>query len=451
MVDLSTSAGFMELGQDKKRGALDPRTVSRSQMLERLGDSRPSLSLIILASPASEAKVNIFKASVRSQDVQIIVAYRANWNTPVRVDQHLETDDDAPIDLIRRAGHQCVGRFIVLLPPDQLLFPDKAPTLESFAADPNLAATLVAGPRGTSAIVIREIVWSALDGLDPSYVDWGWSVRDFCLRARAIGYFAPDWPISINDADEELFRHRCDAAPTRSSCSSCSAEPRVVLYTAIANCYDTLKPQPHYLTAQEDRVAFLDQATLSAHSSRSRGWRITTSDPAPEMGDPHRRSRYYKINSHHVLPEAPFSLWVDASIGIVCPYSLSRLAELFLSDHDLCVFSHDQRQSIYEEAEACKIAQLDDPAVIDAQVARYRFDGLPSESGLIEAPILLRRHSTKMMAINDAWWAEIQRGSRRDQLSFNYVAWLNGFRFANFPLTLGVRNGLFVKFRRSAG
>jgi hypothetical protein len=69
MVDLSTSAGFMELGQDKKRGALDPRTVSRSQMLERLGDSRPSLSLIILASPASEAKVNIFKASVRSQDV----------------------------------------------------------------------------------------------------------------------------------------------------------------------------------------------------------------------------------------------------------------------------------------------------------------------------------------------------------------------------------------------
>ena len=27
------------------------------------------------------------------------------------------------------------------------------------------------------------------------------------------------------------------------------------------------------------------------------------------------------------------------------------------------------------------------------------------------------------------WWTEIKYGSRRDQLSFNYIAWKNNFKF----------------------
>jgi hypothetical protein len=27
------------------------------------------------------------------------------------------------------------------------------------------------------------------------------------------------------------------------------------------------------------------------------------------------------------------------------------------------------------------------------------------------------------------WWIEIKYGSKRDQLSFNYIAWKNGFNF----------------------
>ena len=68
--------------------------------------------------------------------------------------------------------------------------------------------------------------------------------------------------------------------------------------------------------------------------------------------------------------------------------------------------------------------------------------------GLVEAPVILRRHTAAIRALNEAWWAELVRGSRRDQLSFNYVAWKLGLSHAKFPLTLATRNGLFMKFLR---
>ena len=62
--------------------------------------------------------------------------------------------------------------------------------------------------------------------------------------------------------------------------------------------------------------------------------------------------------------------------------------------------------------------------------------------------MILRRHTDAIRRLNEAWWNEIVRGSRRDQLSFNYVAWKLGLSYATFPLSLATGNGLFVKFQR---
>lgn len=81
-------------------------------------------------------------------------------------------------------------------------------------------------------------------------------------------------------------------------------------------------------------------------------------------------------------------------------------------------------------------------------MARYRAEGLPEDAGLIEAPVILRRHTDAIRRLNESWWGEIVRASRRDQLSFNYVAWKLGLRYGTFPLSLASGNGLFVKFQR---
>ena len=101
-------------------------------------------------------------------------------------------------------------------------------------------------------------------------------------------------------------------------------------------------------------------------------------------------------------------------------------------------FPATARRSVHEEAWACTARDFDRAQVIDAEIARYRAEGLPEASGLIEAPILLRRHTPVVSRLNAAWWMELAC-SRRDRL---------GFRQATSPLSLAVRNGLIVKFKR---
>jgi hypothetical protein len=111
----------------------------------------------------------------------------------------------------------------------------------------------------------------------------------------------------------------------------------------------------------------------------------------------------------------------------------------------MCVFRHHARSCIYEEAEACKVRRLDSPELIDGQMARYREEGFPARFGLQELAVILRRHSEAVEDFDRRWWEEISRGSRRDQLSFQYVRWKTGLPIAEFPLEIQAPNGLFVK------
>ena len=64
------------------------------------------------------------------------------------------------------------------------------------------------------------------------------------------------------------------------------------------------------------------------------------------------------------------------------------------------------------------------------QVNRYAEENYPQNNGLATNPILLRKHNDpKVIKTMEDWWTEIKYGSKRDQLSFNYVAWKNNFKF----------------------
>jgi hypothetical protein len=113
-----------------------------------------------------------------------------------------------------------------------------------------------------------------------------------------------------------------------------------------------------------------------------------------------------------------------------------ELIDRYLVDADIALFRHSQRDCLYDEAEACKKAGLDDPDVINYQVQRYRNEGYPAHDGLIEAGVLLRRHTPAVQELSEAWWREICRGSPRDQISGNYVLHSLGITPAYFPDTV---------------
>jgi hypothetical protein len=440
---------------NKRANRIDPRTVPRSRMLGQLGALRPQISIVVLAQAPFAENVETWREFVQgsARPSQLILAYCLGAEPPPdRAAIASQRQDESLIEFANRAATLGIGRLIALLPPGAGDGSEIAALAERFEADPRLgAAGFEAGVESMSGLIVREALWTALSGLETSFLGWNRAILDFCLRARAIGYAAPCYQAAQDsDApDDRLLEERAALAPDRSGVALApNPQPagRFAVYTAITQNYDTLKPQPPQAIESSELLAFLDPDTAAACAGHSRGWRIAAFDPP--AGDGHRGARYPKINAHLVLPDAEYSLWIDASIGIVCPFPLRRLVELFLGDCDLCVFRHYARRSIYEEAEACIAYGLDRPEIIEAQMARYRSEGLPATTGLIEAPVLLRRHTKAIRALNEAWWAEIVQGSRRDQLSFNYVAWKLGLRYETFPLSLATANGLFVKFAR---
>jgi hypothetical protein len=202
----------------------------------------------------------------------------------------------------------------------------------------------------------------------------------------------------------------------------------IVIYTAITGNYDSLKEQPRIATHGANCIAFVDRPY------HSRGWQ--TRPVHAGFDNPRRNAKIHKVLPHVYFPDAQYSLWIDGSVTIRFDFPIERLIEIYLADCDLAVFQHRRRTCIYQEASVCLQQQLDTPDIILRQIGRYTQEGYPSNAGLAECPILLRRHTAAVNTFNEVWWEEIQRGSIRDQLSFPYVVWKTGLRVRNFSGTV---------------
>ena len=89
-----------------------------------------------------------------------------------------------------------------------------------------------------------------------------------------------------------------------------------------------------------------------------------------------------------------------------------------------------------------------DAATIRAQAVRYHAQGFPDHARLMENNVLVRRHNTPaMIELAQAWWEEIARGSRRDQLSFPFIAAQRSLRIALLgPVGNNARNDPRLRF-----
>jgi hypothetical protein len=211
---------------------------------------------------------------------------------------------------------------------------------------------------------------------------------------------------------------------TRSSSRLQSARlpPRIAVYTAIAGDYDCLKI-PTEIDERCDYYCFTDRdiSWQDIWARREFNW---------WHEDPVRVSRYVKHHPHRFFPDYEWSIWVDGNIQLNClPQALLPPSP---DSWDLAVWKHPYRNCLYAEAEECVRLEKDDAATIWAQVARYRAQGFPEHAGLAENNVMARRHNAPaMIELAHAWWREISGGSRRDQLSFPFVAAKLGLRVAD--------------------
>ena len=161
----------------------------------------------------------------------------------------------------------------------------------------------------------------------------------------------------------------------------------------------------------------------------------------PLYTDNTRNAKKFKVLPHRYLQDYEYSIFIDGNMYVVG--NVDELIEKYLSDSNIAFFDHnknrmDPRDCIYDEYNA--IMNLgkndpnqnfkDNPQVMYDQVIRYQDEGYPSHNGLITGMVILRRHNEKdCIRVMEDWWTEIKYGSKRDQLSFNYVAWKNNTKF----------------------
>ncbi|MBF0452577.1 MAG: DUF616 domain-containing protein [Candidatus Magnetomorum sp.] len=196
----------------------------------------------------------------------------------------------------------------------------------------------------------------------------------------------------------------------------------IVIYTAISGDYDNLK-SPEYVHKDYDYVCFSDNQFL-----KSDVWHIVPFEEHFE--DMTLTTRQVKLLPHRYFSSYEFSLWIDGSI--VLKNDISHLLNNYLQNENIAMFKHPlHRCSIKDEVAACIELKKDLQRKLIFQRDLYYSLGYNDTVTCIPLTCcIFRRHNEKklIMAMEE-WWTHVRTYSKRDQVSFPFVAWKLGLPF----------------------
>jgi len=192
---------------------------------------------------------------------------------------------------------------------------------------------------------------------------------------------------------------------------------KFAVYTCITQGYDSLKV-PLFLDNRLEYICFTDTPEIVVPP-----WKFF---PIDLKGvSPKDQNRYIKMHPHEFLPDYDVTVYVDGNLEIVGDLTTLFYAALNLAE-DIFMFRHPWRNCIYQEAAACAHYSFAWIWSIASQMRKYSKAGYPSEHGLFEASVILRKDTARMRHLMNSWWDEYSSGVKRDQLSLTYVAWQLG-------------------------
>lgn len=248
--------------------------------------------------------------------------------------------------------------------------------------------------------------WARAGGL------WSRIPGEFDRRDYSIGDVALNASVSrrlacLNEYVDSIRRYHEDR-----SRASTDARPRIALFTSIVGGYDGVK-MPEIPDARFDYILFSETAISGGGLWDVRP--ITASHCSDA-----RAARYVKMHPHRLLHEYDIAIWIDSNVMVLG--DLYPLIEEFLqAPEPVGAIQHPHRENIYQEVRECIRQKKDARGPMLEQTARYRKEGFVHDD-LVEANFLMfKLGDVRSHAFLDRWWAELESGSRRDQLSFNYA------------------------------
>lgn len=195
---------------------------------------------------------------------------------------------------------------------------------------------------------------------------------------------------------------------------------KIVIYSAMTNSYDEL-PLQYIKDKNIDFIFFTDSDIESDF------WNIIKFDF--EYREPRRTAKIFKILPHLFFEHYDMSLWVDSNL-LLKENIIEIINDFKQQKINFIALEHNRRICAYQEANECIKWGKDNTNTIVNQMKSYEDKNYPKNNGLHNCRFLLRKHNE--LDIKNAmnfWWNEIEQGSVRDQLSFNYTMWKTQTKF----------------------
>lgn len=207
-------------------------------------------------------------------------------------------------------------------------------------------------------------------------------------------------------------------------------EKKYVIYTCQTGNYDYIPEQMVYDTKMFDYFYFTDNPEIIV----CKPWKVVDINrfekmfPEQIINNDVKKARFIKTHPHLFFKNYERSIWIDANMSFkINPINLIKMID------DKCVFTsvkHPHRNCIYQEAMAVLQLKKDNKQTVDSEIECIRHNMFPNNYGMIESGLMIRNHNDhRCISLMKQWWTMIENYSRRDQLSFNYVCWKNGFNY----------------------
>lgn len=201
---------------------------------------------------------------------------------------------------------------------------------------------------------------------------------------------------------------------------------RMAVYTCIIDDYDDLK-QPQVIDEQ------CDYFCLSLNRPQNLGvyqWIDISRYIGDDISDNTRINRFCKLHPHLFFKDYRYSVYYDGSFEII-----HSIAGVFKKIGNVGIALYEAggygNLDIYGEAALLILSKRtsgDAADIIVKQISKYIKEGFPRNYGEAMNGTIVREHNNpRCIKIMEIWWKEIINESRRDQLSFWYSVWKNGY------------------------
>ncbi len=136
------------------------------------------------------------------------------------------------------------------------------------------------------------------------------------------------------------------------------------------------------------------------------------------------KNRFLKMMPHLLFPDFNYSVYLDGNVQMVTDPTefINRMPPWGMSSH-----LHVSRTCVYEEAKAILLQKKAAKEDMEDVVAYLEQERMPKNYGLLECPVLVRRHNQpECKKLMEEWWELFERFPFRDQMLLPLVLYRNG-------------------------